>query len=205
VLPDTAPSGRDDVSAPYPARQNVQQSPRRYDPPETDASFPYPPSPFAAFTPPTPSFRSTSALPSSPPRPSPTATSARCVPRNSDIQRARLDDGITRSSGRADRPDLACLDPRVARIRRDSVGVHQTAKHSLYSSFSEQKIDLTRPLFNIAGEPRVRRLPRGPRVPVPLLRHLHSLRQRSRRQAPAFPDDWRLPGAGGCRRRREGG
>ena len=140
MLPDTAPSGRDDVSAPYPARQNVLQSPRRYDPPETDASFLSPPSPFAAFTPPTPSFRSTSALPSSPPRPSPTATSARCVPRNSDIQRARLDYGITRSSGRADRPDLACLDPRVARIRRDSVGVHQTAKHSLYSSFRSRKL-----------------------------------------------------------------
>lgn len=98
--------------------------------------------------------------------------------------------------------------PRVSRPARrsNSPGLRRRPPNGkTLALLSEQKIDLTRPLFNIAGEPRVRRLPRGPRVPVPLLRHLHSLRQRSRRQAPAFPDDWRLPGAGGCRRRREGG
>ena len=88
--PETAPSGRYDVSVPYPPRQNAPQSPKCSDPAETYAYSLAALPPFAAFTRPTPSFGSTNALPSSPPRRSPTAISARYVARNSDIQAARM-------------------------------------------------------------------------------------------------------------------
>ena len=145
----------------------------------------------AASTPPTRWLPSTSASPSRPTPPSPCATSARCVraitARNVSSRVSRDDARVRdRISPLARRRGTRSPAPHVRACRDFSPRRGPTAPSDRWA--------VTEPLRpppllspHLSGEPRVRRVPRGPRVPLPRVRRLHSLRQRTRRQAPSVP------------------